>query len=99
MRRTATVKLDGTNRGDLSITEICILSFQIDDQLTHSDGQRSVMIFSLRFGRSEETDHPMRIKGISGPTQAPFCQTCFLRSFSRRNAIQDDRAPVTSCSS
>ena len=32
----------------------------------------------------------MRVKGISGSTQAPFCQTGFLRPFRWRNTVKDD---------
>ena len=92
MRRTTPGELDGTNRGDLSIGKVCILGFEIDDQLTHGDRQRPMMVFSLGFGRPEEADHAMRIKGISGSTQAPFRQARFLRPFCWWNAEKHDRS-------
>jgi hypothetical protein len=49
-----------------------------------------MMVFSLRFGRPEEADHAVRIKGISGSTQAPFRQTGFLCPFCWRDAEQGD---------
>src|SRR5947207_12587060 len=90
MRWTTPSELDRTNSGDLSIRKVCILGFKIDDQLTHRDRQRPMMVFSLRFGGPEEADHAMRIKGISGSTQAPFRQTGFLRPFCRRDAEKGD---------
>src|SRR5260370_4013103 len=90
MRRTTPGELDGTNRRDLSIRKVCILDCEIDEQLTHRDRQRPMMVLSLSFGGPEEADHAMRIKGISGSTQAPFRQTRFLRPFSRRNPVKDD---------
>src|SRR6266516_6412434 len=92
MRRMTPGELDGTNRGDLSISKVCILGFEIDDQLTHRDRQRPMMVFSLRFGGPEEADHAMRIKGITGSTQAPFRQAGFLRPFCWRYAEQGDRS-------
>jgi hypothetical protein len=86
MRGTAPGELDGANRRDLSISKVCILSFEIDDQLTHDDRKGAVAILSLRFGGPEEADDAMRIKGISGSTQAPFRQAGFLRPFCWRNA-------------
>jgi hypothetical protein len=92
MRRTASGELDRTNRGDLSIRQVCILGFEIDDELTHRDRQRPMMILSLSFGRPEETDHAMCIKGISGSTQAPFRQVGFLRPLGFRDAEKHDRS-------
>jgi len=62
MRGTTPGELDGTNRGDLSIRKVCILGFEIDDQLTHGDRKGAVMILSLRFGGPEEADYAMCIK-------------------------------------
>src|SRR6266567_4043623 len=90
MRGTTPGELDGTNRGNLSIGKVCILGLEVDNQLTHRDRQRPMMVFSLRFGGPEEADHAMRIKGISGSTQAPFRQTGFLRPFCWWDAEQGD---------
>jgi hypothetical protein len=49
-----------------------------------------MMVFSLSFGRPEEADHAMGIKGISGSTQAPFRQTGFLRPLGFRDAKKGD---------
>src|SRR5260370_5842757 len=86
MRGTTPSELDGANRRDLSIRKVCILGFEIDDQLTHGDRKGAVVILSLRFGGPEEADYAMRIKGISGSTQAPFRQAGFLRPFCWRYA-------------
>src|SRR5258708_13468826 len=86
MRGTTPSELDGANRRDLSIRKVCILGFEIDDQLTHGDRKGAVVILSLRFGGPEEADYAMRIKGISGSTQAPFRQAGFLRPFCWRGA-------------
>src|SRR5436305_15311948 len=51
-----------------------------------------MMIFSLRFRGPEEADDAMCVKSISSSTQASFCQPCFLRSFSRRKPVKDNRA-------
>jgi hypothetical protein len=51
----------------------------------------AVMILSLRFRRPEETNDAMRVKGISGSTQAPFRQARFLRPFCWWNAEKHDR--------
>jgi hypothetical protein len=85
-------KLDSANGRNLSISKVSIFRLEIHNQLTHRNGKRSMMVLSLRFGGSEEADHAMCIKSISSSTQAPFCQTGFLRSFSRRNPVKDDRA-------
>src|SRR5260370_9942597 len=85
MRGTTPSELDGANRRDLSIRKVCILGFEIDDQLTHGDRKGAVVILSLRFGGPEEADYAMRIKGISGSTQAPFRQAGFLRPFCSRD--------------
>jgi hypothetical protein len=50
-----------------------------------------VMILSLRFRRPEEANDAMRVKGISGSTQAPFRQARFLRPFCWWNAEKHDR--------
>jgi len=92
MRRTTPGELDGANRSDLSISKVRILRFEIDDQLTHSDRKRAVMILSLRFGGPEEANDAVRIKGISGPTQAPFRQARFLCPFCWWNTKKYDRA-------
>jgi hypothetical protein len=85
-------ELDRTNRGDLSVRKIGILSFEIDNQLTHRDRKGAVMILSLRFSGPKETDDAMRIKGISGSAQAPFRQASFLRPFCWRDAEKHDWA-------
>src|SRR5260370_13837839 len=90
MRGTTPRELDGANRRDLSIRKVCILGFEIDDQLTHGDRKGAVVILSLRFGGPEEADYAMRIKGISGSTQAPFRQAGFLRPFCWRDAQKGD---------
>ena len=72
MRRTTPVELDCTNRGNLSIGKISILSFEIDDQLAHGNRKRAVVIFSLRFGWSKEANDTMCIKGISSTTETSF---------------------------
>jgi hypothetical protein len=92
MRRTTPSELDRTNSGDLSIRKVCILGFEIDDQLTHRDRQRPMMVFSLSFGRPEEADHAMRIKGVSRSPQAPCRQTCFLCPFCWWHTEQYDGA-------
>jgi len=91
MRGTTPGELDGANRGDLSIREVGILGFEINDELAHGDRKRAVMILSLRFRRPEETNDAMRVKGISGSTQAPFRQARFLRPFCWWNAEKHDR--------
>src|SRR5260370_9372241 len=91
MRGTTPSELDGANRRDLSIRKVCILGFEIDDQLTHGDRKGAVVILSLRFGGPEEADYAMRIKGISGSTQAPFRQAGFLRPFCWRHPKKGDR--------
>ena len=90
MRGTTPGELDGTNRGDLSISKVCILGFEIGDQLTHGDRKGAVMILSLRFGGPEEADYAMCIKGISDSTQAPFRQAGFLRPLGFRDAKKGD---------
>src|SRR5260370_14552623 len=86
MRGTTPSELDGATRGDLSIRKVCILGVEIDEQLTHGERKGAVVILSLRFGGPEEADYAMRIKGISGSTQAPFRQAGFLRPFCWRDA-------------
>ena len=81
MARTTPGELDGTNGSDLSISEVCILGFEIDDHLTHRNRQRSMMILSLSFGGSKETDHAVGIKSIGSSSQATFRQTSFLGTF------------------
>jgi hypothetical protein len=92
MRRTTPIELDRTNRSNLPIGKIGILGFEVHDQLTHGDRKRAVMIYSLRFGWSEETNDAMCVKGIRSTTQAPFCQTCFLCAFCWRDAEKHNRA-------
>ena len=87
MRGTTPGELDGANRGDLSIREVGILGFEINDELAHGDRKRAVMILSLRFGRPEEANDPVRIKGISSSAQTPFRQTRLLCPFSWRNSV------------
>jgi hypothetical protein len=49
-----------------------------------------MMVLSLDLGGPEEADHTMRIKGITGSTQAPFRQAGFLSSFCWQYAEQGD---------
>jgi hypothetical protein len=62
------------------------------ERMAREKTSMTVVTLSLRFGRSAEADHPMRIKGISGSTQAPFCQTGFLRPFCWRDTVKYDRS-------
>src|SRR5260370_23458635 len=90
MRGTTPSELDGANRRDLSIRKVCILGFEIDDQLTHGDRKGAVVILSLRFGGPEEADYAMRIKGISGSTEAAFREAGFWRPLCWRDAKKGD---------
>ena len=90
MRGTTPGELDGANRRDLTIGKVRILGFEIDDQLTHRDRKGAVVILSLRFSGPEEADYAMRIKSVSGSTQAPFRQAGFLRPFCWRNTEKGD---------
>src|SRR5579883_1632786 len=92
MRRTTPGELDGTNGGNLTVSKIGILGFEIHDQLTHGDRKRAVMIFSLRSRWSEEANDAMRVKGISCAAQAPFRQVRLLCPFCRSNSEKYDRA-------
>ncbi len=51
-----------------------------------------MMILTLRFRRANEADHAMRIKGRCSSAQGTFCQIGLLRSFGRRDPVQDDGA-------
>jgi hypothetical protein len=90
MRRTKPGELNRANGSNLPISKVGIFCLQINDELAHGDGQRSVMILSLRFGWSEEADHAMCIKGISSPPQTSRWQASFLRPLNWRQAIEND---------
>lgn len=58
-----------------------VLGFEVNDKSTHCDEQRTMMIFSLLFGWSEEADDAMRIKGVSGTTRLRVARSVsFARS-------------------
>jgi hypothetical protein len=81
MRRTTPIKLDRTNRRDLSIGKVRIFGFEINDQLKHGDRKRAVMVLALLFRGTEEANDPVCIKGVSSSTQTPLCQARFLCPF------------------
>ena len=48
-----------------------------------------MMILALRFRRAKQADHAVCIKGRRSATQRAFRKAGLLRSFSRRNPVQN----------
>jgi hypothetical protein len=92
MTGTATIEVDRADRGDLPQREVGILPLQINYQLAHHPRQGAGMVFALGFGRTEEAEQALPIKGIRDAPQRMLGQAGFLGALLSREAEKNNRA-------
>ena len=81
MMARAAAKLHKADRGQLMESKGRVVGFEVDDQLTHRDGQGPMMIGALRPCGAKEAHHAFTIKRIGRASERTDRRANFLRTF------------------